>query len=77
MPKKRGNDGTIIDTVEIVRDAVNKQFGRFTKADIVEMCPSLGRYSVDAAIKELVRLGEVERYGTGRSTFYVRPFVTR
>lgn len=34
--------------------------------------PSIGRSSVLAALKKLVNEGSVNRYGSGRSTYYVK-----
>ena len=61
-----------LPAIEMVRKAVNKQIGTFKKADIVEMCPSIGSSSVEASLKTLTESGEIEKLGSGRSTCYVR-----
>lgn len=62
---------------EIVRSAVNKTLGSFTKAQILERCPTIGSSSVEAALKKLVEEGYIHREGAGRSTTYTRNFVIR
>ena len=72
---KPGNDEkTRIKSIaiNIVRTAVQNKPGRFTKKELLSTCPSLSKSSVETALMELIRRGEVRRFGTGRSTFYVR-----
>ncbi|MEA5031565.1 MAG: Fic family protein [Sphaerochaeta sp.] len=57
---------------EIVRTAVGNTLGVFTKAQILELCPSIGSSSVEAALKRLKEEGFILRQGGGRSTAYVR-----
>ena len=57
---------------DVVRRYVEEKIGKFTSADVIAHCPSIGRSSVLAALKQLMEEGVVLRYGTGRSTFYVR-----
>lgn len=59
---------------EIVRSAVDNTLGRFTKAHILERCPTIGSSSVEAALKKLVEEGYIHREGAGRSTTYIRNF---
>lgn len=42
------------------------------KGDLLELCPSLAKSSVEAAVKRLVDSGELVKHGTGRATFYVQ-----
>lgn len=58
--------------IEIVRRAVTGKIGKFTKSEIQELCPSLGKTSVESSIKKLVDDGVLCRHGSGRSTFYTR-----
>ena len=58
--------------LEMVRNAVKEQIGKFTKAQIVEYLPALRRAAVEKALKILVDEGEITRHGGGRSTFYTR-----
>ena len=57
---------------EIVRRAVMNKIGRFSKRDIMELCPSLGLSSVEGALRKLVASGEIAREGTGRRIVYYR-----
>lgn len=57
---------------DIVKKAVSEKLGKFTKKDILELCPSLGSSSVEAALKKLKDEDYIRRNGNGRSTFYVR-----
>lgn len=57
---------------EIVRKAVDNTLGVFTKALILELCPSIRSSSVEAALKRLKDEGYILRQGSGRNTTYVR-----
>lgn len=57
---------------EIVRKAVEDTLGVFNKTQILELCPSIGSSSVEAALKRLREEGYILRLGSGRSTTYVR-----
>ena len=57
---------------EIVRSAVDNTLGVFTKAQILELCPSIGSSSVEAALKRLKEEGYILRQGSGRNTAYLR-----
>lgn len=57
---------------EMVIKAVTNQIGRFTKTDIMELCPEIGSSSVEASLKQLCEEGTIEKRGGGRSTYYVR-----
>lgn len=55
---------------EIVKKAVDSKLGKFTKSDIMELCPEIGRASVENALKRLCDDGKIEKHGGGRSSFY-------
>lgn len=57
---------------DIVRKYTEEIIGKFTGADVVAHCPSIGRSSALAALKKLTEEGLIIRKGSGRSTFYVR-----
>ena len=57
---------------DIVKAYVSGKIGKFTGAEAVANCPSIGRASVLGALKKLVDEGIVIREGSGRNTFYVR-----
>ena len=64
-----GKNSTAYD---IVKRYTKEKIGRFTGADVVVHCPSIGRSSALAALKKLTEEGYIIRAGVGRSTFYVR-----
>lgn len=57
---------------EMVINAVDQKIGPFSKSDIMELCPKIGRGSVEASLKELCDEGTIVKIGGGRSTKYVR-----
>lgn len=64
--------GEKLPAIETVRRAVMGRIGKFTKAEIQELCPGLGKTSVESSIKKLVDDGFLIKHGVGRSTFYTR-----
>lgn len=58
--------------IEVVRRAVESRLGKFTKSDILELCPTLGKTSVESSLKKLVDQGVLTQHGKGRATFYTR-----
>ena len=63
---------TKLPALEKVRRATMNKIGRFTKQDILELCPSLSVSSVEGALRKLVASGELNREGVGKSTCYYR-----
>lgn len=61
-----------LSAVEMVRRAAYGKIGKFTKNDIMELCPSIGKTSIENALKKLVESGVLIRHGKGKSTFYTR-----
>lgn len=61
-----------IPTIELVRNAVNNKLGKFTKADIMELVPSVGKATIENMLKQLVEEEYIQRYGKGRATYYVK-----
>ncbi|WP_342718678.1 Fic family protein [Hornefia porci] len=57
---------------DIVKKYTGGKVGKFTGADVVAHCPSIGRSSALAALKKLTDEGFIIRKGVGRSTFYIR-----
>lgn len=56
--------------VEILKRAIEQKIGKFTKSDIMELCPSLSRATIENILKKLTENGEILRYGKGKNTFY-------
>ena len=61
-----------LPAIEVVRRAVESKLGKFSKTDILEFCPTLGKTSVESSLKQLVDEGVLARHGKGRATFYTR-----
>ena len=58
--------------MEMVKKAIKTKIGKFTKTDIVALCPSISASSVENSLKKLSRSGEITKHGRGRTTFYTR-----
>lgn len=64
--------GEKLSSYDIVKSAVVNKIGKFSKSDMLELCPTIGKASVENALKKLVKEGVLIRHGNGRSTFYTR-----
>lgn len=64
--------GEKLPAVELVRVAVRKKIGKFTKSEIMEFCPSIKKTSVENSLKKLTEEGIITRHGNGKNTFYTR-----
>ena len=64
--------GEKLPAVEIVRKATLTKIGKFTKRDIIEICPSLSLSSVEGSLRKLVQSGDIKREGVGKGSFYYR-----
>lgn len=62
--------GTKISAREMVEKAVKLTIGKFTKSDIMELCPEIGRGSVENSLKAMCEEGLIKKEGKGRATFY-------
>lgn len=61
-----------VSAVDLVRSAVNNTIGKFTKSDIMERVPSIGKTSVENALRTLITEGVIGKEGKGKATFYYR-----
>ena len=61
-----------LPALELVRRAISEKIGKFTKSEIMELVPSIGKASVENSLKKLIEDGTVQRHGKGKSTFYTR-----
>ena len=64
--------GTSSSAYDIVKKYAEDKIGKFTGADVIADCPSIGRSSALAALKKLTDKGIVLRRGAGRGTYYIR-----
>lgn len=53
-----------------VRDIIHGHLGRITKAEIMAQCPDVSQTTIQRALNELVKSGEVIKIGGGRYTSY-------
>ncbi|MDO4281111.1 MAG: Fic family protein [Peptococcaceae bacterium] len=61
-----------VPAIELVRHAIDLKIGKFTKSEIMELVPSLGKTSVQTALRALVENDYIEKHGQGKATFYVK-----
>lgn len=59
-------------SINMVKDAVNMQIGRFRKTDIISLCSSLSNSSIEKALKKLQDDELIEKQGVGKTTYYIR-----
>lgn len=57
---------------ETVKKAVDSKIGKFTKRDILELCPSISPSTVERNLRKLTAEGYISKYGAGKNTFYVK-----
>ena len=62
--------GKKMSAKDMVVKAIRSKIGKFTKNDIMELCPEIGRGSVENALKALCEEGIIKKEGQGRATFY-------
>ena len=58
--------------IEQVRQAVKLKIGKFTKSEIMELCPGIGKTSVENSLKALVADSYITSHGQGKATYYTR-----
>jgi Fic family protein len=56
----------------MVKQAVSNTLGKFTKSDIIKLCPSLSIKTVEKHLKTLTDAGEIQKHGAARATFYTK-----
>ncbi len=61
-----------LPAIEQVRLAIKEKIGKFTKSEIMELLPGVGRASVENSLKKLTEEGVIEKHGAGKATFYTR-----
>ena len=59
-------------SLDTVKNAIGNKIGKFTKKEILELCPGLSASTVERHLKKLTVEGYISKHGTGRSTFYVK-----
>ena len=61
-----------LPAIEQVRGAIKEKIGKFTKSEIMELVPSIGKASVENSLKKLTEDGVIAKHGRGKATFYTR-----
>lgn len=64
--------GEKLTAIELVNRAISLKYGKITKSDIMELCPTISQKSVETAIKKLVDKGVLIKQGNGRGAYYLR-----
>ncbi len=59
---------------DIVKASIDTKIGKFSKREIVNICPSISEKSVEAALKKLSDEGYIVKHGSGKGTFYSKKF---
>lgn len=55
-----------------VQDIINTKIGKFTKSDIVALCPTLSETTIERCLKEMLNKKIITKHGDRKSTFYTR-----
>lgn len=61
--------------IDLVRAAVGKKEDKFTKADLMQELPTIGKSSIENALNAMVAEGSVRRHGAARGTYYTKEVV--
>lgn len=56
---------------ERIREIVRRSIGKMTRAQIMEKCPDISRVTVERALTDMVKKGEILKIGGGRYTAYI------
>lgn len=59
-------------SIDTVKNAISNKLGKFTKKDILELCPGLSASTVERHLKKLTAEGFITKHGAGKNTFYTR-----
>jgi len=55
-----------------VENVIKTIIGKFTKSDIVTLCPILSETTIERYLKELLDKGLIEKHGERKATYYTR-----
>lgn len=61
-----------LPALETVRRACMQKIGKFSKSDLMAVCPTIGKTSVENSIKKLGEEGILVKHVTGRAVYYTR-----
>lgn len=57
---------------ERIKSVIDKNVGKITKKEIMEICPDISKVTVERTLIELVKSGYIAKVGAGLATGYVR-----
>ncbi|MCH3962263.1 MAG: Fic family protein [Solobacterium sp.] len=57
---------------DVVKTAVDRTLGKFTKRDMIEKCPSIGKSSVEQSLRKLCKEAYIVKMGANKNTYYVK-----
>ena len=55
-----------------MRLLIDRQVGKITKRELMEMCPDISKITIERALAELVKNGYIKKTGMGKSTAYYK-----
>ena len=61
-----------LTAVEQVEKAISTIYGKFSKKNIIELCPLLSETSIERALKELITARKIKKYGDKKATYYTK-----
>lgn len=56
---------------ERIRETIKDTLGKITKAEIMQKCPDISQVTVQRALNDLVKSGDIVKIGGGRYTSYI------
>jgi Fic family protein len=57
---------------DYVKNTIDQILGKFSKAELLERCPSIAKSTLEATLKKLVEDGYIKKSGQCKSTFYYK-----
>lgn len=58
--------------VKQVEEIIKTKIGKFTKSEIVSLCPTLSETTIERCLKELLDQNRIEKHGERKGTYYTR-----
>ncbi len=55
-----------------VQDIIKTRIGKFTKSEILSLCPTLSETTIERCLKELLDQGLIKKYGDRKTAYYTR-----
>lgn len=57
---------------ERIEDVISNHLGKITKSEILRQCPDISETTVERTLSALLKEGEIQKVGSGRSTGYIK-----